>query len=82
MAGSIGDGGMRERFFLFVLDGHVIAIEASEDEQGYEKEEDIVDMQCSKEWQVQDFLLLALFLLVVDDEFVRKVFCMWLQHPF
>ena len=49
MAGSGGDGGVGEGFFLFLLDCHVVGVEASQDEGGEEHPEDVVDVNSTKQ---------------------------------
>lgn len=44
VAGCVGDGGVGEGFFLFVGDGHMIGVQAGEDEKGDEKIENVVQV--------------------------------------
>ena len=49
VAGCGGDGGVGEGFFLFLLDCHVVGVEAGQDEGGEEHPEDVVYVDSSKE---------------------------------
>ncbi len=56
MTCSVGDSGVRVRFFLLLLDGHVVGVEAGEDEERDEEVKDVVYVDSSKAMLVSSLL--------------------------